>query len=52
MLQAYHVELTLSWEAEGIHPTSKKNRHLVLDSASQEGEPRSEILLNPPSFKL
>ena len=28
------------------------NRHLVLAFASQEGEPRSEISLDPPSFEL
>ena len=33
-------------------PISKKNRRLVLADASQEGEPCSEIPLNPPSFSL
>ena len=33
-------------------PTSKKNRCLVPAGASQEGEPRSEILLDLPSFSL
>ena len=32
--------------------TSKKNRRLVLASASQEGEPRIEIPLDLPSFEL
>ena len=33
-------------------PTSKKNRRLVLAGASQGGEPRREILHDPPPFKL
>ena len=33
-------------------PTSKKNRRLVLAGAPQEGEPRSETLLDLPSFSL
>ena len=33
-------------------PMSKKNRHLVLADASQKGEPRSELLLDLPSFSL
>ena len=44
----YHVELN----ADFGWPTSKKNRHLVLAGASQEGEPRSEIPPDPPSFSL
>ena len=45
---AYHVERNadLGW------PTSKKNRHLVLAGAPQEGEPRSEIPLDLPSCSL
>ena len=33
-------------------PTSKKNRRLVLAGASQEGQYRSEISLDPPPFSL
>ena len=33
-------------------PASKKNRRLVLAGASQEGELRSEIPLDPPSFSF
>ena len=32
--------------------TSQKNRRLVLAGAPQEGEPRSEIPLDLPSFSL
>ena len=39
-------------DARRPRPTSKKNRRLVTASASQEGEPHSEILLDPHSFSL
>ena len=49
---AYHVELNTDLWRSQTRPTSKKNRDLVLAGASQEGEPRSDIPLNPPSFSL